>query len=164
MSATIMGVTRYRFFQRASDLDQRWIVRQIHGLRDKRVLFNHCRTEKLLCSRVLERPMTDLTSKKCVPCEGGAQPLKGEALKAYREQTPDWQVVEDHHLYRKFPFKDFKQALEFVNKVGAIAEQEGHHPNITFTWGKVEITIYTHSIGGLSENDFILAAKIDQTI
>ena len=72
-----------------------------------------------------------------------------------------WNVVEEHHLLKSFKFPDFRNALEFVNRVGAIAEEQGHHPVITFTWGKVEITIYTHKINGLTESDFILAAKID---
>ncbi|MBS3127380.1 4a-hydroxytetrahydrobiopterin dehydratase [Candidatus Woesearchaeota archaeon] len=105
--------------------------------------------------------MKDLATKKCVPCEGGIPPLKGKKLQEYLSQVSKWNVVEEHHLTKKFKFKDFKTALKFVNKVGELAEQEGHHPNISFTWGKVEITLFTHAINGLSENDFILARKID---
>ena len=105
--------------------------------------------------------MSELASKKCVPCRGGVPPLKGEALQALQKQVENWNVVEEHHLSKTFKFPDFRKALDFVNKVGEIAEQEGHHPVITFTWGRVEITIYTHKINGLTESDFVLAAKID---
>ncbi len=107
--------------------------------------------------------MTDLASKTCVPCRG-ASALKGEALTALAAQVPQWSVVNEHHLTRTFKFPDFLQTLAFVNKAGAVAEQQGHHPNINFTWGRAEFTIYTHDAGdagGLTENDFILAAKID---
>lgn len=105
--------------------------------------------------------MSELASKKCVPCKGGVSPLKGEALLTLQKQVEGWDVVEEHHLSKTFKFPDFRKALDFVNKVGEIAEQEGHHPAITLTWGKVEIKIYTHKINGLTESDFILAAKID---
>jgi 4a-hydroxytetrahydrobiopterin dehydratase len=101
-----------------------------------------------------------LADKKCVPCRGGAPPLKGEELKKLHSSIPEWQVVNEHHLHREFRFPDFKQALDFVNRVGAIAEQEGHHPDILLAWGKVGITLWTHTIDGLTESDFILAAKI----
>lgn len=105
--------------------------------------------------------MSELASKKCVPCKGGVPPLKGEALQALQKQVEGWDVVEEHHLFKSFKFPNFRKALDFVNKVGEIAEQEGHHPVITLTWGNVEIKIYTHKINGLTESDFILAAKID---
>lgn len=105
--------------------------------------------------------MSELASKKCVPCKGGVPPLKDEALQTLQKQVEGWDVVEEHHLFKAFKFPDFRKALDFVNKVGEIAETEGHHPVITLTWGKVEITIYTHKINGLTESDFILAAKID---
>ena len=105
--------------------------------------------------------MSELVSKKCVPCKGGVSPLKGEALQALQKQVTGWNVVEEHHLLKSLKFPDFRKALDFVNRVGAIAEEQGHHPVITFTWGKVDITIYTHKISGLTESDFILAAKID---
>lgn len=105
--------------------------------------------------------MSELASKQCVPCKGGVPPLKGEALQALQKQVGGWNVVDEHHLFKSFKFPDFGKALDFVNKVGAIAEEQGHHPVITFTWGKVDITIYTHKINGLTESDFILAAKID---
>jgi 4a-hydroxytetrahydrobiopterin dehydratase len=106
--------------------------------------------------------MSDLAAKTCVPCRGGVPPLKGEPLATLQRQLPQWQVVKEHHLTREFKFPDFRQALEFVNRVGAIAEEQGHHPNILLTWGRAEITIWTHKIDGLTESDFILAAKIDQ--
>ena len=104
----------------------------------------------------------DLVQKKCAPCHGGVAPLKGTSLEALHRQVPGWQVIDDHHLQRLFRFPDFASALAFVNRVGAVAEQEQHHPDISLGWGRAEITTYTHSIGGLSENDFILAAKIDR--
>ena len=105
--------------------------------------------------------MSELASKNCVPCMGGVPPLKGEALQALQRQVIGWNVVEDRHLLKAFKFPDFRKALDFVNQVGEIAEKEGHHPVITLTWGRVEIKIYTHKINGLTESDFILAAKID---
>jgi 4a-hydroxytetrahydrobiopterin dehydratase len=103
-----------------------------------------------------------LAEKTCIPCKGGVPPLKGEPLEALKKEVPAWHVPNEHHLYRAFKFPDFKQALDFVNKVGAIAEQQQHHPDLLLGWGKVEITIYTHKIDGLTESDFVLAAKIDQ--
>lgn len=87
--------------------------------------------------------------------------MKGDELKGYLKQVQGWKAVNEHHLTKEFTFPDFKQALAFVNKVGAVAEEQGHHPDITFTWGKVEVTTWTHKIDGLTESDFILAAKID---
>ena len=106
--------------------------------------------------------MTDLASKNCVPCRGGVPPLAGKELAALLQQLPDWQVVDGHHLTKVFKFPDFLQALAFVNKAGAVAEQQGHHPDILLSWGKAEVTTWTHSINGLTESDFILAAKIDR--
>jgi 4a-hydroxytetrahydrobiopterin dehydratase len=105
--------------------------------------------------------MSDLASKTCVPCKGGVPALHGAELAALSDQLPLWKVVNDHHLTRAFTFPDFKQALKFVNQAGAIAEEQGHHPDILLTWGKAEVTIWTHKINGLTESDFILAAKID---
>lgn len=105
--------------------------------------------------------MSELASKTCVPCKGGIPPLRGEALELLKRQVQGWDVVEEHHLFKTFKFPDFRNALDFVNRVGEVAERAGHHPVITFTWGKVEIKIYTHKINGLTESDFILAAKID---
>ncbi len=103
-----------------------------------------------------------LADKKCVPCHGGVPPLKGTELTTLHEQVPQWNVIGEHHLHRVFHFPDFKQALAFVNKVGEIAEGEGHHPDILLTWGKADITLWTHTVDGLTESDFILAAKIDR--
>lgn len=102
-----------------------------------------------------------LRTKHCKPCEEGTPPLKGEALADYASQVPDWQVVDDNRIMRSFKFDDFRQALEFTNMVGQLAEEEGHHPMICLTWGKVKVELYTHAINGLSENDFIMAAKIN---
>jgi 4a-hydroxytetrahydrobiopterin dehydratase len=106
--------------------------------------------------------MSDLASKTCVPCRGGTPPLKGEELDDLRRQVPEWEVVEEHHLCRRFRFRNFREALGFVNRVGELAEEEGHHPNVTFGWGYAEVTIFTHKIDGLTESDFILAAKINE--
>jgi len=103
-----------------------------------------------------------LADKKCVPCRGGVPPLKGTELKKLHENVPQWSVTSEHHLHREFRFSDFKQALEFVNRVGTIAEEQGHHPDILLAWGKVEVTLWTHKIDGLTESDFIMAAKIDR--
>lgn len=108
--------------------------------------------------------MSELASKTCVPCRGGVPPLKGQELTSLQKQVRGWNVIEEHHITKIFKFPDFRKALEFVNRVGALAEQQGHHPNISLAWGKVEITIWTHAINGLTESDFILAAKIDQSI
>jgi 4a-hydroxytetrahydrobiopterin dehydratase len=106
--------------------------------------------------------MSELASKTCVPCRGGVPPLKGKDLANLHQQVPQWQVVNEHHLTRNFTFPDFRQALDFVNRVGELAEEQGHHPNILLTWGRAEITLWTHKIDGLTESDFIMAAKIDQ--
>jgi len=105
--------------------------------------------------------MSSLASRNCVPCRGGVPALHGEALHDLSHQLPNWNVIEEHHITRSFKFPDFKSALAFVNRVGAIAEEQGHHPDIFLAWGKVEITIWTHAVNGLTESDFILAAKID---
>lgn len=88
--------------------------------------------------------------------------MKGKQLQSYQSQLPGWKVVQEHHLEKSFTFPDFKSALAFTNKVGHLAEQQGHHPDIHLAWGKVTITLWTHKIDGLSESDFILAAKMDQ--
>ena len=106
--------------------------------------------------------MGDLASKTCVPCRGGVPPLAGKELEDLAKQGPQWKVVNGHHITRTFQFPDFRQALAFVNKAGEIAEQQEHHPDILLGWGKAEITTWTHKIDGLTESDFILAAKIDK--
>ena len=87
--------------------------------------------------------------------------MKGEELEGLRRQVPDWEVVEEHHLRRAFKFKNFREALGFVNRVGELAEKQGHHPNISFGWGYAEVTVFTHKIDGLTESDFVFAAKVD---
>jgi 4a-hydroxytetrahydrobiopterin dehydratase len=106
--------------------------------------------------------MSDLAEKKCVPCRGGVLPLEGEELESLAREVPQWQVVGGHHLERTFRFPDFRTALVFTNRVGEIAETEGHHPDIHLAWGKATVTIWTHKIDGLTESDFVLAAKIDR--
>lgn len=103
-----------------------------------------------------------LANKHCVPCRGGVPPLAGAALDDFKAQLAGWEVVREHHLEKTYTFPDFQNALAFVNRVGAIAEQEGHHPDLYLSWGKVGVEIWTHKIDGLTESDFILAAKIDQ--
>ena len=105
--------------------------------------------------------MSGLSSKTCVPCRGGVPPLRGEEIRPLLEQVPGWRVVDEHHLEREFAFSDFLTALDFVNRVGSIAEEQGHHPDLELSWGKAGVKIWTHKINGLTESDFILAAKID---
>jgi len=107
--------------------------------------------------------MSALAEKDCVPCKGGVPPLKGQELSKLKGQLKtDWQVVNEHHLEKEYKFKDFREALDFTNKVGELAEAQGHHPDIYLAWGKVKLTIWTHKIDGLTESDFVLAAKADQ--
>lgn len=106
--------------------------------------------------------MPELADKTCVPCKGGVEPFKAGAIAAVQKQVPKWKVINDHHITREFTFPDFSQALDFVNRIGEVAEEQGHHPDILLTWGKVEVTLWTHKIDGLSESDFIMAAKIDR--
>jgi 4a-hydroxytetrahydrobiopterin dehydratase len=106
--------------------------------------------------------MPELADKTCVPCKGDIPPMKGKELQKMLNQTSHWKAVNQHHIVRTFTFPDFKQALNFVNQIGEVAEQQGHHPDILLTWGKVEVTLWTHKIKGLSEGDFIMAAKIDR--
>jgi 4a-hydroxytetrahydrobiopterin dehydratase len=106
-----------------------------------------------------------LAKEECIPCRGGVPPLKGADLESVaRELGSSWRVIDEHHLEKEFRFPDFEQALSFTNAVGAIAEREGHHPDIHLAWGKVRIEIWTHKINGLTRSDFILAAKIDQIL
>jgi len=103
-----------------------------------------------------------LAAKHCVPCKGGVPPLRGEELQRLSGQLPDWKVIAEHHITKTFIFPDFKTALDFVNRAGGVAEAEGHHPDLLLTWGRVDVKTYTHKIDGLTESDFILAAKIDE--
>ena len=119
-------------------------------------------------SKKSERLMSDLASKKCVPCEGNIPPFNTDEIHQYLKKVDGWEVLEDKidgfHLIKNFKFENFLKSQEFVNKVGKIAEEEGHHPDIWFGWGYAKIKIYTHAIKGLAESDFILAAKIEKII
>lgn len=105
--------------------------------------------------------IVELSEKKCVPCEGGGDPLPESEAKKLLEKTPDWNL-NGKKIQREFSFKDFEQAMKFVNEVADIAESEGHHPDIHIHWNKVLLELWTHSMDGLSENDFIVASKIDR--
>ena len=106
--------------------------------------------------------MDQLTAKTCVPCQGGIPPLSADQAKAYLKQVPEWTLsMLADQINRRFSFPDFEDALDFVNKVGALCEAEGHHADITFGWGYADILFFTHKIKGLHENDFIMAAKVD---
>lgn len=106
--------------------------------------------------------MNELASRECVPCRGGVPPLKGDEIAKLLSQLSGWEVVDEHHLKKVYKLRNFREAQQFVNRVGDLAEEQGHHPDISFGWGRAEITIWTHKIDGLTESDFILAAKIDQ--
>lgn len=106
-----------------------------------------------------------LSQKKCIPCSTDIPPLKGSQLAEMNKQLGNgWKVMEEHHLEKEYLFKDFAEALAFTNRVGAIAEEEGHHPDLLLSYGKVVIQLWTHKINGLSESDFVLAAKCDEAI
>src|SRR3989344_390567 len=105
--------------------------------------------------------MNILATKKCIPCEAGEPSLANDRINEYLPLVPAWKLNQAGHLFKSWKFKNYKQAWDFVNQVSEIAETESHHPNISFTWGKVEIELWTHAVRGLSDNDFILAAKID---
>ena len=110
--------------------------------------------------------MNDLLKKKCVPCEGGVIPFNISEIHKYQKKVDGWDVIKNNKgvffLEKKFKFKNFLESQNFVNLVGKISEEEGHHPDLSFGWGYAKVTITTHAIEGLSENDFILAAKIDR--
>ena len=110
--------------------------------------------------------MSELLKKKCVPCEGGVAAFDLSEIHKYQKKVDGWDIVQDekkvYFLEKKFTFKNFLESQDFVNRVGKISEEEGHHPDISFGWGYAKVTITTHAIEGLSENDFILAAKIDE--
>ena len=112
--------------------------------------------------------MSDLLNKKCVPCEGGVIPFDIKEIHKYQKKVDGWDIIKNnsniYFLEKKYNFKNFLKSQNFVNEVGKISEAEGHHPDILFGWGYAKISITTHAIKGLSENDFILAAKIDQII
>jgi len=109
--------------------------------------------------------MSELAEKECIPCKGGIPPLKGQALaELLKKLGNNWEVINEHHLEKEFTFKNFREALAFTNKVGELAEAQGHHPDIGLSWGRVKIMIWTHKIDGLAESDFIMAAKIDRLL
>ncbi len=103
----------------------------------------------------------DLTTRRCVPCDAGTPPLDDAAQAALLPQVPGW-AVRDRRLHRTFRYRDFLEAMQFVNRMAEVAEAEAHHPDFTVHYNEVAVVIWTHTIGGLSENDFVLAAKIDQ--
>ena len=106
--------------------------------------------------------MSELAKQQCVPCRGGVPPLTGEALADLETRLGgDWSVVEQHHLEKVYKFDDFRQALDFTIRVGEMAEEQDHHPDIYLTWGRVKVTIWTHKIDGLTESDFVFAARAD---
>jgi 4a-hydroxytetrahydrobiopterin dehydratase len=105
----------------------------------------------------------ELSKKQCIPCKGGVSPLKGENLENIHKQlNGNWMIVDEHHLEKEYIFSNFRQALAFTNQVGELAEAEGHHPDIYLAWGKVKLMVWTHKIDGLTESDFIFAAKVDE--
>ncbi|HYS56125.1 MAG TPA: 4a-hydroxytetrahydrobiopterin dehydratase [Thermoanaerobaculia bacterium] len=123
---------------------------------DGKEVFRHRVTEQQLAPY-------SLAAEKCLPCRGGDPPLQGPELSRLQiDLGSKWRVVSEHHLEKEFRFKDFAEALAFTNSIGAIAEKQGHHPDIYLAWGKVRVTIWTHQIDGLTRSDFVLAAKIDR--
>ena len=107
--------------------------------------------------------MTDLADKRCVPCRGGVPPLAGQELDDLAAQLADgWEVVDGHHLEKEYRFPNFRQAMDFVVRVGEMAEEQDHHPDLAFTWGRAKVTIWTHKIDGLTESDFVFAAKTER--
>lgn len=106
--------------------------------------------------------MSELSSKQCVPCRGGVPPMGPEEIGKLAPQLKGWEIINQHHLQKSYRFSNFREAQDFVTRVGNLAEEQGHHPDICFGWGIAEIKIWTHKINGLTESDFILAAKIDE--
>jgi len=106
--------------------------------------------------------MAGLAKRTCVPCRGGVPPLTPAQVTPLLAQIEGWQVVENHHLAKRYALDNFAQALALVNRIGSIAEEQGHHPDLVLAWGRVEVKIWTHKIDGLTESDFILAAKCDE--
>lgn len=102
----------------------------------------------------------ELSQKRCIPCEGGVPKLEGDALARLQAKLPEWRV-EDEKLHRRFEFESFRRAIDFVNEVAELAEEEGHHPDFAIHYRRVDLILWTHAVSGLTENDFILAAKID---
>ena len=109
--------------------------------------------------------MTELANKECIPCIGGVPSLAGHEWRKLLDQLSDgWRVVEEHHLEKDYEFADFRLALDFTNRVGELAEEVGHHPDVLLSWGKVKLSVWTHKIDGLTESDFVFAAKADTVL
>lgn len=107
----------------------------------------------------------ELGKRDCVPCKGAVPPLVGEAVHSLLQQLANgWEVVDEHHLVKAYRFKNFREALDFTNRVGELAEEQGHHPDIHLAWGLVKLVVWTHKINGLTESDFVFAAKADQVL
>ncbi len=106
--------------------------------------------------------MSKLAEKQCIPCRGGVPPLTAEEIEPLAAEIPAWNVIDEHHLDRTYAFSNFRKALDFTNQIGELAEEQGHHPDIYLAWGKVGVQLWTHKIDGLTESDFVMAAKIEQ--
>lgn len=107
--------------------------------------------------------MEELAQQKCIPCQGDTPPLEGDELQElYTQLGGSWQLEDDHHLTSEFEFDNFIEALEYTNQVGEMSEEQGHHPEIYLTWGKVKLKVYTHAIDGLAKSDFVWAAKAEK--
>lgn len=107
--------------------------------------------------------MDELADQRCAPCHGGTPPLAAaQRARLLERLAGGWELIEDHHLRKAYAFEDFRSALEFVNRVGAVAEAEGHHPDVELGWGRVVLSVHTHAVDGLTEADFVLAAKADR--
>ena len=105
--------------------------------------------------------VSELANKECVPCKGGVPPLAGDKIQELLQELDGWSIEQEYHLTRTYQLSDFAEALAFVNRIGEIAEQQNHHPDIYLAWGKVGVEVWTHKIKGLTESDFIFAAKVD---
>lgn len=106
--------------------------------------------------------MSELAEKQCIPCRGGVPPLTVDEIGPLAGQVPGWAVIDGHHLDRNYTFSNFREALDFTNQIGDLAEEQGHHPDIYLAWGKVGVKLWTHKIDGLTESDFVMAAKIER--
>jgi 4a-hydroxytetrahydrobiopterin dehydratase len=106
--------------------------------------------------------MPDLADRQCIPCKGGIPPLTAEQIQPLLAQLDGWLVVDSHHLHKRYKLENFTAALALVNRIGAIAEEQNHHPDLALAWGRVDVTIWTHKINGLTESDFVFAAKCDR--
>ncbi len=106
--------------------------------------------------------MSRLAERECVPCRGGIPPLTADAIQPLLEELPGWSVIDNHHLEKTYRLPDFRDALDLVNRIGGVAEEQGHHPDLVLAWGRVEVKIWTHKIDGLTESDFVFAAKADE--